>query len=124
MQVPQLRAILIHLPTVATAAVGDALPEGSVEHGWGLSFVPQGMEFCRQTVYPAVLPPLSTVRLCLWRRDGTHFALAETGRSPAATAAWDDDLRRFEEECDAPVAAAVSAAAAAAAAPPGDRSPA
>jgi hypothetical protein len=101
LQIPQIRAILLHLPTVATTGPGDPFPEGSVEHGWGLTAVREGVHFCRRTVSPVVLPTLSRLRMCLWRRDGTHFALVESSRTGhTCTDEWDADMRRFEAECD------------------------
>ena len=97
---PQIRGILLD----ATRFVdGTALREGSVQSGWyacmlgSVMFAMNG-EHAGQALPPALLSPLSTLGLCLWKRsDGAH-AIDQPTKQPGT---WNQALK---QQNDAPFA--------------------
>jgi hypothetical protein len=79
---PQLRGILL---------CPDKPADEAVQYGWhpciGKSGESVRMVFARnvqeEPYPPAVLPPLLSLGLYLWRRTGSHAALAVAGNHPA-----------------------------------------
>ena len=85
------------------ARLRPAFPTDALEHGWYPAFDPQGIVFARQAIHPAVIPVLSSLRLRVWRRGDGYHSLVGTSSGVHDAPAWDEVLRRFEEDCNAPM---------------------
>ena len=105
-----MRGLLLHLDTLVGANDGSgAYPSAALEHEWKVCFnINDGAALCfalngqrttnngTEVLQPAILPPLTTIGLRLWRCGDVAHALMPKN-APCTTEEWDKRLKRFLE---------------------------